>query len=179
MAEQPPPALPRSYASLGDPIPRNPFPEGDPRHAVWKKATRSAEGKLAHLDAQLLEVPADGLDFPVNAPLLVKVPAAFDIWAERLCAVVWNDDDVARYSEWLVDYADHWIETVSGSEVLDSPTGGFLSLLRNRLAARVRPWQAEVRRFRSVQTSMIDGSTIPIADSHFANATKNQGNATD
>ena len=79
MPLHPPQALPRSYASSGDPIPLNPFREGDPRRAIWTEATRSAEGKLASLDAELLELRADELAFPVESLLLVKVPAAFDI----------------------------------------------------------------------------------------------------
>jgi len=136
--------LPPDLQSDGDPVEGNPFRKEDPRHEVWKEATRVAAGKLHLLHSSLLKsfpkAPEDANSWRVNL-----AAAKFDIWAERNVRVVWSDDAVLEYDQWLASYANAWMklfkERFSALIDLDS----LLHELRVRLVERIEFWRGIAR----------------------------------
>ncbi len=132
--------------SDGDPVEGNPFRKEDPRHEVWKEATRDAAGKLHLLHSNLIKsfprAPEDHNSWRVNL-----AAAKFDIWAERNVSVVWSDDAVLDYDKWLASYANAWMklfeERFSALIDLDS----LLHELGVRLVERMEFWRGIARAF--------------------------------
>jgi hypothetical protein len=150
MSSQPDPAerfrLPDSFASVGDPVEGNPFPIDHPLHQVWIGATRKAEEEVCHNTATALLnlAPSAARDWPA-ALILAK----FDAWAQRGASVVWSDRAVQHYDQWLVAYANSWLDQAAQpytSAPPADPVDGSLMELRNRLGAQVHAWEAVARR---------------------------------
>ena len=138
--------LPDSFASVGDPVEGNPFPVDHPLHQVWIEATRKAEDEVCHntSTALLNLTPAAAEDWP--AALII---AKFDAWAQRGASVVWSDRAVQHYDQWLVAYANDWLDAAARPFVAAPPVESVarsLMELRNQLGAQVHAWKAVARR---------------------------------
>lgn len=167
--------LPHGYASSGDPIEKNPFPLDEPRHRVWRDATRTAEQEEARINVDFVaclervkceQNAAEEAGGTIQDSLLLAAwarakacylsmfLAKFDAWAKRGTHVIWSDQEVERNDRWLEFYANVWIDQVSNSYASNLPpreASELLLALRNALAARVHFWRAEARRYRSEQ----------------------------
>ena len=167
--------LPHGYASSGDPIEKNPFPLDEPRHRVWRDATRTAEQEEARINVDFFaclervkreQNAAEEAGGTIQDSLLLAawardkacrvsmVLAKFDAWAKRGTHVIWSDQQVEGNDRWLEFYANVWIDQVSNSYASNLPpreASELLLALRNALAARVQFWRAEARRYRSEQ----------------------------
>jgi len=77
----------------------------------------------------------------------------FDIWANRGIQVVWGDSAVGGYDQWLINYAEAWLEVVSARKLysLVVPLDSLLAALRLALTRRVEWWKAEARRYVAEQ----------------------------
>jgi DNA-binding XRE family transcriptional regulator len=146
-----------------DPVANNPFPADDPRHAIWKNATRDALIELHHLKHQTLSRPTVA-DRPLEEVLLenLRDPSftaqarkreqekiigfvfhRFQIWARRAIAVVRTDQDAQDYERWLRLYRESemnlWAE--KGPECFDIPW--FSAKLGRELSRAVEHWLAQ------------------------------------
>jgi len=155
--------LPDGFLSAGDPIEGNPFPMDDPRYKVWQGTTLNAEEELCRLNSEFLRTKPTGQegfakwmeqnkwasapeDFAAWA--LALCLGKFNIWAKRAIHVVWSEDALRSYDQWLFNYAQAWLEAQRG---LGRLTDGALLELRSRLAERVEWWKAEARRYLAEQ----------------------------
>lgn len=136
--------LPEGFDSARDPVEGNPFPPDDPRHSVWSDATRAAEEELRPIMSRIAAEPwvfandDDGT--------LAIVTLKFWVWAKRGVHVVWSDAAVRHYDDWLVRYANGWLD------ILSADSGeAVLGRIRFQLAALVEHWKAEARRYRAAQ----------------------------
>ncbi len=168
--------LPHGYASSGDPIEKNPFPLDDPRHRVWRDATRTAEQEEARINVDFFAclervkreqnaaeeaggtIAQDSLLLAAwardKACHVSMFLAKFDAWATRGTSVIWSDQQVEGNDRWLESFANGWIDQVSNRYASNLPpreASEFLLALRNALAARVQFWRAEARRYRTEQ----------------------------
>lgn len=155
--------LPAELRSAGDPVDGNPFPTNHPGHRVWQQATLKAEEELCRLNSEFQKIQPTGNEGcaawiqkgePVWTPeafaawAIGMTVGKFDIWAKRNIQVVWSEDAVRAYDQWLFDYAQAWIDSekeagrLSNSSLLD---------LRSRLIGRMEWWKAEGRRYLSEQ----------------------------
>src|SRR6516162_7865135 len=102
--------LPDTLASSGDPVDGNPFRVQSVLHEVWKEATLKAEEEICRVnsDSMSLLTPENALDW-----LPTLVTAKFDVWAKRNIQVVKSDAAVQHYDQWLLGYANSWIDEVS------------------------------------------------------------------
>ncbi len=159
MTDPPDVRLPESFAESGDPQDSNPFPAGDPRYDVWEEATREAEEEVCRINEDALGGRKSFGDWVLN-PVhphdgLLEVPVAkFDVWARRYIKVVWTDAQVASYDQWLLNYANAWLDVLARR--LDESPPPFsveeaLIEARNRLGNRVQFWKGEGRRYRAEQ----------------------------
>jgi hypothetical protein len=144
--------LPDSHGSAADPVEGNPFPVDDPLHTVWRRATQTAEEDVCHIRSRALSDLAshDSSEWPG-----AYVVATFDAWAKRGASVVWSDRAVQHYDQWLVVYANAWIDAVTLPFLATTPApaiGRMLVEVRDRLGARVQAWKAAARRTRAEQT---------------------------
>ena len=133
-----------SFASVGDPVEGNPFPLDASLHTVWIEATRKAEEAVCTSSA-LLNLPSRTSEDWATTLILAK----FDAWAERGASVVWSDRAVQHYDQWLVSYANSWLDEVAQiyrSAPPGDPVYGWLTRLRNRLGGQVHAWKAVARR---------------------------------
>ena len=76
--------------------------------------------------------------------------AKFDVWARRGAWVVWGDDAIRSYDDWLKGYAEAWLEHVGaylqrvGMPV--QPCARTVAELRIRLVQKTNHWSGEARR---------------------------------
>lgn len=158
--------LPEAFASVPDPCGANPFSEGNPRHAVWRDATRVAEEEICRAGAALSGATLETLlDLHVSLPI-----AQFDAWAKRCISVVWRETDLPGFEKWLLTYANGAIE-IAVSQFLtappDFPTKTLLNQLRLGLAGRVQHWKAEARRYLSAQAAHLRAlGLLPAVDAN-------------
>lgn len=151
MDDSPTFALPETFATVGDPVPTNPFPADTTRHDVWKEATRVAEVEICQLNANAhgLLTAENYLAWPADL-----TAAKFDVWAKRTLVAVFSDQELANYDQWLLTYANALIAG-TGDVHKDAPPEidliGLLTHLRNRLGSRVQHWKAVARRWRADQ----------------------------
>jgi hypothetical protein len=154
--------LPDAYSRTGDPVDGNPFAVQDPRHKVWSEATREAEEEVARTKAAALLASTCVDPSREGARLLLFAAvethgAIFDAWAKRGITVLWSDDEMHSYDQWLVAYANAMINAVEESHAAHAiassmvPVEGLLVRLRNLLGGRVHHWKAEARRYRADQ----------------------------
>lgn len=145
-----------------DPSP-NPFPPGHPAHAIWKKATRTAQLELHKLKQEYLE-KACLTDKPLwqvlqeNRDWLPEFHARtietqqqqlaefifrrFQIWAKRTLTIVRDDEAAQNYDRWLKSYMDSEVElwTEHCPEIFDPER--FIFLLKRSLQRAYEYWSA-------------------------------------
>jgi DNA-binding transcriptional regulator YiaG len=143
--------IPESIAATGDPENGNPFQVSDPRHAVWRDATRRAEQEYARVNAEWMAALS-----PENAEVWFQSfhAARFSVWAKRTVQTVWSDADLEKYDAWLVQYANATLRDMADYFARRPPPyGADWTLLdaRNRLAQEIQKWKAEARRYRQEQ----------------------------
>ncbi len=127
-----------------DPVePSNPFPEDDPRHAVWEEASSHARTTLLQFDAGLEAGHEDVEAYPVR--LVALAVARFDTWARRGHAVVTSAGDIDDYEAWLADYLRNWLDYVADT----CPHVDVGRELRSRLTERATYWTASARAGRA------------------------------
>jgi hypothetical protein len=158
-AHRGPSDLPDSLQSAGDPIGDNPFSTDDRRYRVWQQATLNAEQELCRLNSEFLRKSPTGQegfaawmqqnkwasaaqDFA--GWTLDMCVAKFDIWARRGIQVVWSENAVRAYDQWLFNYAKGWLNVQKDTGYLSD---SVLLDLKSRLAERVECWKAEARRY--------------------------------
>ena len=152
--------LPPGLAETGDPVEGNPFPPEDVRHGMWQRATRDAVERVSRLKADWLVWQETQAELhPTVAPETLReflkekrrvLVEEFQIWAGRVTQVVLTDADVRRTDDWLVGYADSFLQ-FQATQMMSYgvPVRGVereLSDLRNTLTAVVLHWKAEARR---------------------------------
>jgi hypothetical protein len=152
-----------------DPVDGNPFPEGDRRSAVWTEVTRKAELALQRLNARTAdaawETPAEYQSLMVDHAV-----TRFDIWSDRGVNVVWNEQDIAGFDQWLIHFANvtllDYKRLVTNAPSIDPET--LLVELRLRLLGRVEHWRAEARErsetLRLSPANQTPGTTLHAAD---------------
>jgi hypothetical protein len=150
-----------SHGSAADPVEGNPFPVDDPFHPVWRRATQTAEEEVCHIRSRALSGLAshDASEWPD-----AYVVATFDAWAKRSASVVWSDRAVQHYDQWLIVYANLWIDAVTLPFLATTPTPAIARMLvevRDRLGARVEAWKAAARRTRAEQTANSSPPGVP------------------
>jgi hypothetical protein len=150
--------LPSGLQSDGDPL-ENIFQNDDPRHEVWKDATRDAAAKIHRRRSDLLEnfhaSPEDDTSWRVNLAL-----ATFDIWAERTVSVVWDDERLDDYDRWLENYAESWMALYASRFSTSESLLSLLESLRFRLIQKTQLWKSIARSFVSErQRSIASAST--------------------
>lgn len=156
---------PKFFDVAIDPCDHNPFPAEDPRHGIWRRATRRAEEELSKL-AELMPVAyktrlenewkrveselfkyGRPLSTISMSPLLVPYyQGAFDIWAWRNLAAIAADDDLLIYDRWLLQYAQKWIELIEGRDEPEDPTRSLVNDLQTALQGRIAHWKSEARK---------------------------------
>jgi hypothetical protein len=147
-----------SHGSAADPVEGNPFPVNDPFHTVWRRATQTAEEEVCHIRSRALP----GLASHDTSDAYVV--DTFDAWAKRGASVVWSDRAVQHYDQWLIVYANLWIDAVTLPFLATTPTpaiGRMLVEVRDRLGARVEAWKAAARRTRAEQTASSSPPGVP------------------
>src|ERR1700680_3389137 len=107
-------SLPAGLRSNGDPIEGNPFPKDDPRHPVWSDATRVAAEELCRVNLKFLKAPSSLNPESFSAENLAAWKVAFtlerfDVWAARAIQVVWSDRAAEAFAQFIVDYAESWL----------------------------------------------------------------------
>jgi len=153
--------LPDSHSSAADPVEVNPFPVDDPLHTVWRRATLTAEEDVCHIRSRALSDLAshDSSTWPG-----AYVVTTFDAWAKRGASVVWSDRAVQHYDQWLIVYANRWIDAATLPFLATPPTpaiGRMLAEVRDCLGARVQAWKAAARRTRAEQTANSSPPGVP------------------
>jgi hypothetical protein len=160
--------LPAGYASTGDPVDGNPFPLGTVRYEMWAAATRIAEEKAARVRSEWLlsqqslnSVTPRTLEEMEQFNALYRnksrelLGKEFDVWAGRAAQVVFTDNDVRQTDFWLVSYAAACLRANADLMLKHGlprhVVVGELRWMRESLASRVRHWQAENRRCRSIR----------------------------
>ena len=149
---------PRKFFDVAtDPCDHNPFPAEDPRHGIWRRATRRAEEKLSEL-AELMPVAyrtrlenewkrveselfkyGRPLSTISMSPLLVPYyQGTFDIWAWRNLAAIAADGDLLIYDRWLLQYAQNWIELIEGREEPEGPKRSLVNDLQTAFRVELR-----------------------------------------
>ena len=144
--------------SAADPVEGNPFPVDDPFHTVWHRATQTAEEEVCHIRSRALS----GLASHDTSDAYIL--DTFDAWAKRSASVVWSDRAVQHYDQWLIVYANLWIDAVTLPFLATTPTpaiGRMLVEVRDRLGARVEAWKAAARRTRAEQTANSSPPGVP------------------
>lgn len=115
----------------------NPFPPEDGRHQAWDRATCHAKATLVRIDEQLNAAERMGRHAdPYPARVVALAEARFDVWAERLSAVVQGPEALADYEAWLTTYVANWLPYVAET----CPRIAFSDELRTRLTSRARHW---------------------------------------
>ena len=144
-------SLPDGMQSAGDPVEGNPFPENAPQHQVWTDATRRAGEELSRFNSRLLkERPTPELGNYADW-MIGLIVGKFDIWAKRGVHVVWSDNEVPAYDQWLFNYAQVWLESARKTSPILVHVESLLNELRLRLMERMEYWKAEGRRYVAEQ----------------------------
>jgi len=140
--------LPEGLRHSGDPVEGNPFPDGDPRHKVWDDATREAEEQWCRLNSEPEITQADRSDVLIDS-VCQRFAGRFDVWARRGVHVVWSDAAVSTYDQWLINYAEAWLQDVYANKLYSRvvPLHHLLNALRLVLTKRANWWKAEARRY--------------------------------
>ena len=144
--------LPTGLKHTGDPVEGNPFPVSDRRHKVWDDATHEAEEQWYRLPSESEPTPA-GPPNVLIAYVCERTAKRFDIWAGRGVHVVWSERGLRDYDEWLVEYAEAWLQEFNARKLWRDivPTSDLLAQLRLILTKRVGWWKAEGRRYLAEQ----------------------------
>jgi hypothetical protein len=144
---------------LPDPVGTNPFRPEDPRHQVWKAASRRAEQEVCVLNAAGIDVACefrscteDEARRLVFARVSYLACAKYDIWAKRGIQIVWSDEAIPTYDQWLANYANAWLNTVKNWRF---EMEGLLPELRSRLIGRMEFWKSEARRYVAEQQTAV------------------------
>jgi hypothetical protein len=160
--------LPANLRHAGDPVDGNPFPADDVRHKIWQKATLNAEEEVCRVNSEFLKRSPTGQQGFVEwlrqgkvasaaqyfaASTLALCVAKFDIWAKRGIQIVWSENAVQAYDQWLFNFAQGWLDAQEESGHL--PYSALLDF-RSRLIERVEYWKAEARRYLSEQRKEVD-----------------------
>jgi len=115
----------------------NPFPTATADAARWERATAAALARLRAQDLGLAKTAIVTLDPDrYRAQMLELAVARFDVWAERLLAVLDDDRSREQGRDWLDRYVANWLEYAE--ETL--PRVSFGTELEDRLRARARYW---------------------------------------
>jgi hypothetical protein len=160
----------RFFAIAPDPCERNPFPESDPRHEAWQRATRRAEEELSKLTALMPDaymtrlenewkrVKSELLKYgrPLNtismSPLLVPFyQGTFDSWAWRNLAAIAGDRDLPIYDRWLLKYAENWIALLEARDDPEEIKRPLVNDLQASLQGRIAHWKSEARKHLRTQ----------------------------
>lgn len=156
--------LPTGMQSSGDPIEGNPFPVVDPRYKVWDDATHGAEEQWCRLSSESENTRADRPDVLIDS-VCKRIAGKFDIWAKRGVHVVWSYSAVRAYDQWLINYAEAWLQDVSARKLYSRvvPLHDLLAALRLVLTKRVAWWKAEARRYVAEQKAYFakENATAP------------------
>ena len=117
---------------------------------------------MCRFNSDLLKTRPDSRDAAVSW-MCSLVVGKFDIWAKRGVHVVWSDGAVRAYDQWLINYAEAWLDGVSVSDSfrLVVPADFLLSELRLCLTGRVEWWKAEARRYVAEQA--VAGRAVVLA----------------
>src|SRR5205085_4343827 len=75
----------------------------------------------------------------------------FDIWARRGVHVVWSNEDIRAYDQWLYRYAESWLKNASESCPVPIRQEALLNELKLRLIERLEWWKGEARRYVAEQ----------------------------
>ena len=146
-----------------DPVEGNPFSPNDPRYRIWEDATRVAEQKVhlfvAAFSDALAEIPLPKGEDEICRYLIARwghhVTTKYDIWAERGVHVVWNNEEVKAFDQWLANYANAWLKTVKAFFPADIDSDLLLQELRQLLIGRMEFWKSEARRYVSEQKATL------------------------
>jgi hypothetical protein len=156
-------ALPAGLLSAGDPVDGNPFSTNHLEHRVWQEATLKAEEELCRLNSEFQNIEPTGNEgfaawmqnggpaWTANgfaAWTISMSVGKFDIWAKRSIQIVWSENALRAYDQWLFSYAQAWIDSQREAGKL---TESSLFELRSRLIGRMEWWKAEGRRYLSEQ----------------------------
>jgi hypothetical protein len=142
--------FPFELQSTGDPVQSNPFPVESPLCQVWKDATRNAEQELCWVKSDLAKKRIES--FAELAVLMIDLAAAhFDIWARRGVHVIWSNEDIRAYDQWLARYAESWLKTAREWCPVPVRVEALLNELKLRLIEKVEWWKAEARKYVSAQ----------------------------
>ncbi len=153
--------LPDGMQSAGDPVEGNPFPENAPQHQVWNDATRRAEEEHCRFNSRLLkERPSRGLGNNYADWMIGMAVEKFDIWAKRGVHVVWSDNEVGAYDQWLFNYAQGWLELARKTSPILVHVESLLNELRLRLMERMGYWKAEGRRYVAEQKAAVETASV-------------------
>ncbi len=171
-------SLSTGMQSSGDPVERNPFQIDDPRHGVWNDATRAAEEKWCRLGSQSESSPLAPPDVLIES-VCKRLSDKFDVWAERGVHVVWSHAALLDYDQWLVNYAEAWLQDVSARRLYSGavPLHHLLAALRLRLLKRVNWWKAEARRYLAEQKTDLAKGSRSLAHSLSELSSKGQASA--
>jgi hypothetical protein len=150
--------LPTGWLSSGDPVEGNPYPADDPRHRVWDDATHRADEESCRFNSHVIATSRiNSPDGAVNW-VCALVVGRFDIWARRGVHVVWCDAEVTAYDQWLLNYAEAWLNDLNIADSFRSLVSrdALLSEVRLHLMGRIEWWRAEARRYVSLQKTHLE-----------------------
>ncbi len=143
-------SLPEGFGASPDPVEENPFKKRSPQHREWKDATRIAEERAHRCIAEALgDLPPSPVQY--QQWLLNLMAHKFNIWAERNASVVWSNEALPTFDQWLLNYANSSIQTVTTTHKGPGRIADLLPALKARLAGRVAYWKAVARRYLAQQ----------------------------
>ena len=134
-----------------DPVGENPFPQTDARHRVWAEATRRAEEELARFKSELLKRRSSSSQELADFIIHNRV-GIFHIWAKRAIHVVWGDDNISFFDQWIRNYAEATLQMTDTHRPSIVDRTSLLLELRHRLMQAVEYWKAEARRYVAMQS---------------------------
>ncbi len=139
--------LPPGLATAGDPVDGNPFPIEHAAHRVWQEATLRAEHELCDLNSKELVERHTTLD-EIERWAIDLCLKKFNIWAKRNIHVVWSEEEVRNYDQWLFSYAEAWLDSETNAGHISQ---GALLEFRLRLIESMEWWKGEARRYLAEQ----------------------------
>jgi hypothetical protein len=151
-------SLPSGLQSAGDPVQGNPFSVDNPRHSVWSRATGEAEQESGRLRLNLAKARFENLPALVEG-MINFATAQYDIWGKRGVHVVWNDQDVRSYDQWLHQNAESWLRVAADWCPDTVRAESLLGELQLHLIERLEWWKLEARRFVAEQQAHWAGVT--------------------
>jgi hypothetical protein len=158
-------SLAAGLRSNGDPIEGNPFPKDDRRHPIWSDATRVAAEELCRVNLKFLKAPPSLNPEAFSPENLAAWKIAFtlerfNVWAARAIQVVWSDRAAEAFAQFLVDYAESWLNVHRESCPAFIRVESFLSDLRLGLIERVEYWKSEA--FRYLKEQKVDAESVHV-----------------